>query len=247
MRHSLMRALVFFLPACGALAAIMVGLARVKWPSDDFWSSKDQWVVLAIVVSGAIPLLQSGIAELGEKRRRTSLEREDNVRSLLVPSLVFIVRNCQAPWDLTGVQAYLVTGWLWRKRQVRVAKVRLVSSPESGVRWTKGKGLIGVCWETRTNQIVDLAQPPFSELAGKTKEEWLLIDERTRYGLSFADFQALGSKYGIVAAVPIMSNSGKYIGCVTMDLPPGVGITDADKALESLATTAELVRRLLGR
>jgi hypothetical protein len=93
--------------------------------------------------------------------------------------------------------------------------------------------------------LVDLAQPPFSALAGMPEEKWTGVSTQSCYGLSYADYQALGSKYGIVAAVPIMSNSGNYIGCITLDLPPGVALQQEELALESLATTADLVRRLL--
>jgi hypothetical protein len=247
MRRRLMRALVFVLPALGAGAAIVVGLARVEWPSAQFWSTKNSLIVLAIVSGGIVPLIQAGIAELGEKKRRTELEREDTVRSLLVTSLVFVVRYCDAPWDLTGVQAFLVTGWLWRKHQVRIAKVRLASAPESGVHWAKGKGVIGRCWETRTSHLVQLDEPPFSELTTVSKENWDTVSRETCYGLSHSDYQALGAKYGTVAAMPIMSTEGKYIGCVTLDMPPLHRLQDPDKALESLATTADLVRMLLRR
>jgi hypothetical protein len=240
-----MRFLVFGLPFLGASAAVLIGLARIRWPSELFWRDKEPWVVYAILFSGVVPLAQSGIAELGEKKRRTELEREDTVRSLLVPSLVYVVRHCNAPWDLTGLQAFLVTGFLWRKRQVRIAKLRLASSPESGVVWKKGKGVIGRCWETRASLIENLDEAPFSNLATVSRENWSTVLPETCYGLTHADYQALGAKYGTVAVVPIMSSRGKYIGCVTLDMPPGERLNDAGKALESLATTAELVRTVL--
>jgi hypothetical protein len=245
MGQRLQRYVVVFLPVAGAAAAILVGLARVKWPSEAFWSGKGTVIALAIIAAGVVPVVQTGISEYGEKKRRKELERKDDVRSLLVPSLVYAVRHCDAPWDLTGVQAFMVRGWWFRKHQVRVAKVRLASAPQSGVRWSEGKGVIGRCWETHASQIVQLDQPPFSELSEVQEPHWLEIDAGVRYGLSYADYRALGAKYGTIAAVPMINDSGGYLGCITLDMPPGQDLEDQDGALESLATTADLVRRLL--
>lgn len=247
MRQILMRFTVFTLPVVGSGGAISVGLWKIGWPSDQFWKAHDHLIFAFIIAAGIVPVLQTTISEFGEKRRRTRLEQADNVRSLLVPALVYAVRHCEAPWDLTGVQAFLLTGWWWRERHLRFAKVRLASAPESGVAWTKGKGVIGQCWEHRANILVDLAGPPFSDLLNVPKEEWDNIPAETAYGLSHGDYQALGAKYGIVAAVPIIGGNGKYLGCVTLDMPPGHVLANTNDAMEFLATTADLVRRLLGR
>jgi hypothetical protein len=239
-----MRFLVFALPLGGAAAAIAVGLSRAAWPSADFWTKHGEWIFWAIIAAGVIPAAQTTIAELGEKKRRKELEREEYLRSLLVTALVYVVRECNAVWDLTGVQVFLVTGWWRRARQVRVAKVRLASAPPGSVVWTKGKGVIGLCWETRTSHTAYLDRPPFSELGTVPDYRWLEIDERTRYGLSFDEYRAFGRRYGTVIALPIMSK-GKYVGCVTLDMPPEHRLTQPEKALEFLATTSDLVRRFL--
>jgi hypothetical protein len=247
MRRRVVRTLVLGLPVVGAGAAVAVGFARANWPSQMFWDTRQSHVVVAIVISGLIPVLQTTISELGEKRRRQALEREDNIRALLAGSLVVIARECAAPWDQTGIQAFLVVGWLWRQRQIRVAKIRLSSAPSSGVAWTKGKGVIGVCWETRTRQLEQLDEQPFKDLAKTDREQWLALDRRTTYGLSFDDYQTLGRKYGTVAAVPIMTSDDKYMGCIALDTPSGVRLERTDSAFDSLSITADLVRRLLGR
>jgi hypothetical protein len=105
--------------------------------------------------------------------------------------------------------------------------------------------VIGRCWETHASQIVQLDQPPFSELSEVQEPRWLEIDAGVRYGLSYADYRALGAKYGTIAAVPMINDTGGYLGCITLDMPPGQDLEDQDGALESLATTADLVRRLL--
>jgi hypothetical protein len=117
--------------------------------------------------------------------------------------------------------------------------------PESGISWEKGKGVIGLCWETKSSQNVNLDEPPFSELMQTTKQEWTAISSSVCFGLSYNDYQALKGKYGTVIAVPIVADGGGYKGCITLDMPPKFRLTNTQQAVESLATTADLVRRLL--
>jgi hypothetical protein len=247
MRRQLMRFIVYALPVLGGGAAIAQGLARANWPNAAFWTTRGHWILTAIVVAGLIPALQTGISELGERRRRKLLELEDNVRAFLATSLVVVSRECNAPWDQTGLQAFLVDGWLWRKRHVRLSKIRLSSIASSGVRWTRGKGVIGACWSSHSVQWAQLDEAPFSKLDEWTGDEWNSLEPADTYGLSFADYQALGRKYGAVAAVPIMGSNDTYIGCVTLDTPPGVRLESREIAIDSLSTTADLVRRFLRR
>src|SRR6185369_16655273 len=142
MRQRMMRSLVLGLPVVGAIAAIGIQLSRVPWPSAGFWGSHGSWVVGAIVSAGLIPVVQTSISEFGEKRRNKTLVRENRLRTVLASSLVVLVRDCGAPFDLTGVQVFLVTGLWWRVKQTRVAKIRLSPAPASGVSWSKGKGVI---------------------------------------------------------------------------------------------------------
>lgn len=242
MRRRFMRWAVLAVPLANCAAAIAIGLSRINWPSAAFWSGRQGTIIGAIAVAAVAPLVQTAFSELGEKRRRKELEREAHIRTLLVPSLIVAVRDCKAPWESTGIQAFLVTGWLWRKRHVRVAKLRMASIPSSGVSWKQGKGVIGLCWQTRTAQWEQL-DGAFAKLGDVGPDRWLSLDTRRTYGLSFTEYQALGTKYGTVAAVPIIDSGDKYIGCVTLDTPAGVKLEHKARGLESLAVTADLVGR----
>lgn len=241
-----MRTVVFALPVIGAFAAILVGISRVPYPDAEFWRLRGHWIVWALVVGGFIPAVQTTIAEYGERLRRKELEREEHLRALLVSALVYVVRHCSAPWDLTGVQVFLRTGWLWRERHARAAKIRLASAPEAGVNWTKGKGVIGRCWETGTSHVARLDAPPFSDLGNIPAYRWPTVDAAIRYGLSHAEYHALRGKYGTVIAVPVVTG-GTYRGCVTLDMPAGHRLIEEHRAVEILAATADLVRRSLER
>jgi len=92
---------------------------------------------LSLAVTAAIPLLQYGISERGERARRKALEREQKLEVFLAACLVYVVRNAGADFEHTGIQAFMVRG-RFRPRHVRLAKVRLGAVPTSGIVWYAG-------------------------------------------------------------------------------------------------------------
>lgn len=226
-------------------AVVVLGLARQGWPSEQFWRNNEPWVIVALLVSASVPLVQAIIMERGERARRKAIEREQKIQLFLTTSLIYIVRHAGADWETTGIQAFEIRRrWKWGATyHQKAAVVRLAPIPPSGIKWTEGKGLIGRCWKTRTRQFTDLAAH-FSDVQHLGPEDWRNLSDEKRYGLTFDDFQRVRGKYGIVAAVPIISRKEKYVGCITSDMPPGRDIAKRP-VLESLATTAQLVREVL--
>jgi hypothetical protein len=226
------------------VAVVVIGAARLDWPKG-FWIGRTPWVVGAVIVAGLVPIVQIVISERGEKARRVAIEREQRIEAFLVASLAYAVRHGGADWLNTGIQAFVVKGF-WRPRHVRAAKVRLGPIPSSGIVWTKGKGIIGRCWETRSPQFEDL-HAQFAPYQTYDRSKWDALGPAERFGLTYDDFQRLGHKYGMVAAVPIVDRRERYIGCVTADTPHDQerGALKRNEALEALANTAQLVREVL--
>lgn len=248
-----MSKLVYLFPAINGFAVVILGLARIDWPDPTFWTKSA--VIGALVVTGAIPTIQAFISERGERRRRVALEREQTIRTCLAAALVVLARDCGANWETTGVQAFGLkriafsfNPWkIWRLKQVRLSKLRLGAIPASGITWTKGKGLIGRCWDTKAPQWekLNLHFAPFMTL---TRAEWESYSPERVYGLSYDDFQATKGKFGLVAAVPIIGTTGQYLGCITMDTPASSSNRiDKNKAIQSLSLTADLVKTIIER
>ena len=184
---------------------------------------------------------------MGERRQRKGLERENKVQTFLAASLIYLAHQANADWENTGIQAFVVTGRGRGQYQNRVAKFRLRAVATSGVRWTKGKGVIGRCWETRQPVYVDVAAQ-WGPYAGYDREAWAALPAPERFGLTFEDYQTVKGKYGIIAAVPIVGAGDKYIGCVTADMPPhliGGTAPVQQEILKSLALTAENIAQVL--
>jgi hypothetical protein len=248
--------------AVNGIAVLALGAARLNQPAGS-WDARGTWLIVALLVTGLVPFVQAVIAERGEKARRKALELESALQSYLVTSLIYIVRHCGADWHKTGVQVFRVRRRLkvrrsrpfrilrplrlWTEEHDRTTKVRLAAIPSSGIEWTEGKGVIGRCWATRQPEFVDLSRH-FGPYDGYDETQWNSLSEEDRYGFTYQDFLRTKGKYGFVAAVPIIDRKEKYVGCVSLDTPPGnPADLPRDATLESLATTASLVRELLAR
>jgi hypothetical protein len=221
-------------------AVVILGTSRQDWPPG-FWANRAEWVVAALVVTATIPLLHYGISERGERARRKALEREQKIEVFLAACLVYVVRHAGVDFEHTGIQAFVVRGRL-RRRQVRLAKVRLGAVPASGVVWYQDKGVVGRCWSARAAQYEDL-ETHFAGYRHVSRTGWEALPPMARFGLTYDDFQRLKDKYRVVAAAPIIDRRDRYVGCVTADTPHGEKSDAVSRAaiLASLATTAQLV------
>ena len=225
-------------------AVLILGTSRQDWPPG-FWASRAGWVVAALAVTAAIPLLQYGISERGERARRKALEREQKIEVFLAACLVYVVRNAGADFEHTGIQAFVVRGRL-RRKHVRLAKVRLGAVPTSGIVWYADKGVIGKCWSERAAQYEDV-ETHFARYRHLSRVDWEQLAPAARFGLSYEDFQPVKDKYSIVAAAPIIDHKDRYVGCITADTPQSRSSHAMSRAViqASLATTAQLVGEAL--
>lgn len=116
----------------------------------------------------------------------------------------------------------LAVGLVWLVALVTtsegVARLRLHYVPPSGIRWTKGKGVIGKCWALGKDVGRNLAAE-FGGLAGIQKDDWEAMPADFREGLTFEEFERTWDLIGCVVAVPIAAPSGAYLGCVSVDAP----------------------------
>ena len=225
----------------GSLAALALSLSRQAIPSTEFWAHHQGWIIAALASTFIVPMLQAGIVEFGERGRRKELERQQNIEAVLLTSLLDLERHAGANIRTTGVQPFAVRGWWKLERQVRIGKVRLSAIPSSGVKWTKGKGVIGRCWATRTPKVMDL-ETYFSPYKDYDKLRWNRLDADIRFGLTYEEFEHLNGKYGVVMAVPIVDSKDKYVGCVSIDTPISDGVDETLREAEARASLAQTAR-----
>jgi hypothetical protein len=240
--------LIWVVAVVNTAGALVLAFVRSAMPSSKFWDEHPNWIMAALCVTVAVPLTQAAVIEMGERGRRKKVEREQKIQTFLAASLIYLAHQGKADWENTGIQVFAVTGvWHWQ-RQVRVTKFRLRAVTTSGVRWTKGKGVIGRCWEVRQPLYVNVAED-FAPYAHYDRVQWEELPATARYGLTFEDYKVVKGKYGVIAAVPMIDpKNDRYIGCVTADMPPlPAGATEPvqDEVLKSLALTASNVVHVL--
>ncbi|MPZ67984.1 MAG: hypothetical protein GEU71_00455 [Actinobacteria bacterium] len=197
------------------VATIVVALFGAKIPAT-FWDDRRVWFVGAVVVLALSSVRTLLLNFIGQR----SLAQERRVQDALKTAYVQIVELSGIDYRDVGLHAFLVRGYRlrpWRKRLVRVGRWRLKSTPPvTGIEWTRGKGLIGRCWELRQNVGANLAEEwGFEEL---DESEWESLEEAVRYGFSYDEYLRVRA-YGAVVAVPILDDAGGFIGCVSADAP----------------------------
>ena len=230
----------------GAVASLGVRFAHERMPSAAYWQDHAGVLMTCIILTAVVPGLQAAVVEYGERKRRKRSERGESVRELLGGGLAKLVEDTGIDWKRAGLNAFLVEG-VFRKRQVRLARVKLTPYPQaSGVRWTKGKGVIGRCWATHRFVMHDLREA-FSPFYEADRATWAALSSEVRFGLSFDEFQRTRDLYGVVAAVAILDpkKPGKYLGCVSLDTPrdsaEGIDRKRVEEDLGAVAVTIGLL------
>lgn len=119
-----------------------------------------------------------------------------------------------------GMSAFVVRFTVrMRYELIRVSRLRLGGPPPSPqVRWTKGKGIIGRCWEKPHEPTIMETETVWGDLHGCSRQTWNSLPGRTRLRLSYRDFKAMGDKYVGGMAVPIRGNNQAVLGVVAFDI-----------------------------
>jgi hypothetical protein len=248
--------------------AIPVILGAVQgiavWCSRSFDQGTLGWhrSVLALSLLAVLTPLLAATNAWRERRE----EKKNEARAALLGTLGRVADNAEVPIDQIGASVFLVTwrwatfrshqghdgpGWkFWRwlqREQVSLARVRLTKNPPpSGIRWTRGKGLVGVCWRNpgKVWSWPDPARKEFRDRYLKcSAAEWQEVPRANRMGFSHQEWEII-QRYAGAFAAPINKNRPlrrpKYAGCVTLDfLDPGAywkikGDDDSRKDIEEL-------------
>jgi hypothetical protein len=100
--------------------------------------------------------------------------------------------------------------------------MRLSSRPQpSHIPWTRGKGVVGLCWETQQIITTDTAQM-YRDLRQCSKTEWKQLDPGVHLNLRYKEFRRIAGKYAGVVVVPIIDpRTERYKGCVALDIIHG--------------------------
>lgn len=219
--------------------AVVVGLRET-----DVWTAPDILVVLSLVIVAVFGATEPFFAIRDELRWRSVFDLREHARRELDRVAVSIADATSIPIETLRVQALLVRE---RRRLLRhehfltlLEESRLKARPgHSGVTWTRGKGVIGICWMTEREASANLDHD-HNILAECTAEEWARQPPTLTYNLTYEDFRKTVGKYGIVLAQPMMVQGHGFLGCVAVGGASGrsAGL-DTDTVLELVQGAAD--------
>ncbi len=220
-------------------------------------------LVGAISLLAVVGLFEGLERVIGGVLRERQLTQARHFSETLRALLVNVVDASKVDWTSIGVNALLVRRqyrWFGQESLHRVGRERVRSTPRhSNVTWTRGKGVIGRCWDREQDVGLDV-RAVYAEIAGLTEEQWsnLRADEPgiteqewanlapdKTFGLSYHDFLRT-RHHRVVVATPILDRSGRVIGVVSADSrDAGLDELFTDEVRGALGSAAETIRNLL--
>lgn len=226
----------------------VVGAAALALNASQRITLTDWGLYLTVAAVAFRPLADLGINTVNELRDSKRHKKEESIAALLKAGLREIVNaNPALKWDHTGINAYVVKKARvpWREdRLVRLWREKFAVSHPSGVTWTRGKGVIGKCWEERQDVGRNFARD-YGRLVNCTEEQWNRQPERIRQGLSYAEFRRTRD-HGAVVATPILSADAKFLGYISIDAPGDCyDVLWSDSVRDKLRDVAHTVRLFL--
>lgn len=114
-----------------------------------------------------------------------------------------------------GVHIWTVTGFPGGRYMVNRATFKTTRHEPGPVRWTKGKGAIGKCWETGLQSLEDL--DPLSHLTDPAFSE---LPPRERFGMTWQEYQQT-REYRAIWVTPIFkgpAGNRTFGGCLSVDV-----------------------------
>jgi hypothetical protein len=192
--------------------------------------------------------------------------RKDCVEAFAEQTLINICENRLVSPELLGLSLHVWEVPLWyrkvfpyalRKRLKRVirnwairptfrcvAAVGLIKPTPSGVRFYKGKGLIGTCVAHNDRAkflTIDASNPMYrGTLRARSKHQWEDYGIEVTHNLALDEARKLSRIYGQVMALVVQNpKSGEAIGCVT------VSVRDAEREVIQISRDAQLKERLV--
>jgi hypothetical protein len=243
--------------ALASIAALALGLARLKWPDEAFWNSRLTALVAASVWIAAWSVFDTAErsygAWKGKKEKRLAIARRDG-EQVLKGALMQVQRLSGLDLSKIGLHLFLVgkkwqVGWPLRfEYQMHTVRVKMSEyPPPTGIVFTNGKGVIGLCWKTKSFQALDVRRA-YAQYMDATQEEWDKLTDDQRFGLTYDEFLRTKEHTGTILAAPLLEGMGtKYLGCVSLDAPgdcfASLSTPQVKEVLQLTATTvAALVR-----
>ncbi|SDN51375.1 hypothetical protein SAMN05660199_00170 [Klenkia soli] len=211
-----------------AAVVAAVGVVGTSAQQAGVWDDPPVGLLWTCIVSPAAVAIGEQIRGIVKERKSGSREERQQAVDLALTQAVLRIH------DATGFDKYDIGVSVWRVRSPRlrwltgghgslqrVGRRRFNPRPTpSDITWTRGKGVIGLCWEGQDELHKDLRPACKKYPNGAcTETRWQSVSPDLRMGMSLEEFRMMIGKYGEVLAMPIKSAKGTFLGCVAVDVP----------------------------
>jgi len=250
---SIYRGVLVIIGASVGVLTVLIETQIVHW---------SPWVVASVAITLGVVTCVDNVRLLAFKfQAHERGAARSRMHQPLVGALNAVAVARGVPLDKLGISVFAIRRgigmkwWFipWRvERLKRVFRFRLSNyPPPSPVRWTKGKGTIGECWQTGIKAIHDRrsAAARYGRGNHPTGDRYEGVAAIDRCGFTESEFIQTIDKYGEILAVPITEqHSGELIGVLSIDCllsaytPAVVTILDGDDIEEIAGGAAFTVR-----
>jgi len=112
--------------------------------------------------------------------------------------------------------------WPFLRRELhRLRTVRLGALPTlRPVRFYKGKGVVGRCWQAN-DEVIEDNESRYAHI--RSESDWLKLSTDQRDRLSYGEFVQTRDR-GAILASPIRDRKDRFVGCVSVDIGHGAHI-----------------------
>lgn len=189
------------------------------------------WLLLTLIA--AIPIAYV-VDNVVQNSREKGLHSKSDVQMDILKACVALAAEVHR---ITGIDLEILGVSVWRvyvpgrrwwphRRHVdcleRVERFRIGAHPApSDASWTKGKGVIGKCWDNEQLLFQDWGstQRSFSGVTSMSDSRWNGVTANRRWGFDRTNYLDAINKYAQVLAQPITDRHGAFIGCLSIDIP----------------------------
>jgi hypothetical protein len=208
-----------------------------------YWRHHPVAIALVAAFAGALAI----DATLAHYRLNRGADVARRIEDILKGVLVQVRHATDIDVEVLAVRTYVVRRKLPRPWQgalqlVTSADLHVGPPPHSNVRWVKGKGVMGWCWEEAdAGNALTVDVRGLAALARRVPpQEWAALSARQTLGLTQAEADGMGS-LGVVVAYPIRERpSGQFRGCLVVEGPSGSQSVMGSKNVEEILATASM-------
>ena len=208
-------------------ASVCMVAKQYTYPDKEFWTkavgNKPYVVVILVIVIGvfgATTPLQS-LTSRGSGERRTALRQQILTHYGRMVTLA-VQANPGAEISDLGLHIWKIQrplNRLFRSRLVRLATYRLGSTPQTrAFSPMRGVGVVGLCWKRNEEVAVNVEELNRSLVGPREFDQYKAsMGTDAVMGFTWEEFKRVSHR-GAVFASPVRDKSGKFAGCVSVDL-----------------------------